>query len=61
VIVGTIQRERKADIFEIKPAKPYPEWFAQQRVVEQVDLANGEIVRSAPISVDVRTSFSGRR
>ncbi len=31
-----------------------PERFPQERVIEQVDLADREIVGRAPVSVDVR-------
>ena len=32
--------------------------LAQQRIVEQVDLADGQIVRGAPVGVDERSLFS---
>ena len=38
-----------------------PQRFAQQRVVEQIDLADREVVRGAPVGVDAVEEISSRR
>src|SRR5262249_25746452 len=38
-----------------------PERFAEQRVVEQIDLPDGQVVRRAPVRVETAEEFSGSR
>jgi hypothetical protein len=38
-----------------------PEWLAQERIVEEIDLPNGEVVRRAPVGVDAPELVRGLR